>query len=317
MADQALVSVRSLSKRYFVRETVIDALDNVSLDVRRGETLAIVGESGSGKTTLGNLILGLENPASGQILYNSEALTGRRPLALRKEIQLVQQNPMSALNPRRTIGHAIEMPMVVHRLGDSSQRKNKIGELLEVVGLSADFMTRYPSSLSGGQRQRVALARALATEPNLLVLDEPTSALDVSVQAKVLKLLVDLQRMLKLTYLFITHDLAVVRCVATRVAVMYRGRLVETGPVGEVFARPKHRYTNMLLSSVPVMTGEDEATKPHWDWQWQSDSDDPEGIQGCTFAQRCMFAVDACRTKPPPFEGDSSGHEYACVNPRH
>ena len=316
MPDQALVSVRSLSKRYFVRETVIDALDNVSLDVRRGETLAIVGESGSGKTTLGNLILGLENPASGQILYNGEALTGRRPLALRKEIQLVQQNPMSALNPRRTIGHAIEMPMVVHKLGDSSQRKNKVGELLEVVGLSADFMTRYPSSLSGGQRQRVALARALATQPNLLVLDEPTSALDVSVQAKVLKLLVDLQKMLKLTYLFITHDLAVVRCVATRVAVMYRGRLVETGPVGEVFARPKHRYTNMLLSSVPVMTGEDEATKPHWDWQWQSDSDDPEGIQGCTFAQRCMFAVDSCRTNPPPFEGDSSGHEYACVNPR-
>lgn len=315
MSNKALVSVRHLSKRYFVKDDVIDALDDVSLDVKRGETLAIVGESGSGKTTLGNLILGLEDPASGEIHYEREALTGHRPLALRKEIQLVQQNPMSALNPRRTIRHAIEMPMVVHKLGDSSQRASKVAELLEVVGLSSDFMTRYPGSLSGGQRQRVALARALATEPNVLVLDEPTSALDVSVQAKVLKLLVNLQKMLNLTYLFITHDLAVVRCVATRVAVMYRGRLVETGSVQEVFARPRHRYTNMLLSSVPVMSSEDEATKPDWDWQWQGKGGDSATMQGCAFAPRCMFAVDRCRAEVPEFEGDSSSHAHACINP--
>jgi peptide/nickel transport system ATP-binding protein len=239
------------------REVV--ALQGVSLKFERGECHAIVGESGSGKTTLGNLVLGLFPPTTGTIRFNGEILPARRPKTLTRAIQLVQQNPLSSLNPRRSVGASVRLPLDVHRIGARGERAGKVERLLAEVGLDARLARRRPRGLSGGERQRVAVARALAAGPELIVLDEPTSSLDVLVQARVLDLLNRLRREHGLTYLFITHDLAVVRATADRVSVFQRGRLVETGTVAEIFAAPKAAYTRELIGAIPVVT-EEEAT---------------------------------------------------------
>ncbi|MBZ9938171.1 ATP-binding cassette domain-containing protein [Mesorhizobium sp. BR1-1-16] len=235
----------------------VTALDDVSLGFERGECHAIVGESGSGKTTIANLVLGLMLPTSGAILFNGVPLPGDRSHAQKRSIQLVQQNPLSALNPRRSVGASVRLPLDVHAIGVSADRRQRVEALLAEVGLDADMASRSPRGLSGGQRQRVAIARALACEPELIVLDEPTSALDVLVQARVLQLLHRLRLAHGLTYLFITHDLAVVRSIATRVSVFQKGRLVETGGVDAIFADPKSAYTRQLIGAVPVVTDEE------------------------------------------------------------
>jgi oligopeptide/dipeptide ABC transporter ATP-binding protein len=248
----------------------------------------------------------------GEVVFRGTALTAKRTLELRRRIQYVQQNPMTTLNPRRTVFQSISLALETHRLRPRAEHRSRVAELLEVVGMSAENLDRFPNALSGGQRQRVAIARALAAEPQLLVLDEPTSALDVSVQAKVLTLLVELQAKFKLTYLFITHDLGVVRNVANRVAVMYRGKNVELGPTPELFRDPEHPYTRMLISSIPVVSLEEEKLKPVWAWDRNLVLSSETTSSGCGFAPRCPYAEDACRTQIPPLSSVRSDHLAAC-----
>ena len=253
-----ILSLRDIGKTFRTGAHEVTALSGVTLDVAAGECLAVVGESGSGKSTLGNLILGLFAPSTGEILFDGAPLPAARSLAHRRAIQLVQQNPASALNPRRSVAASIRLPLDVHRVGQPGERAAMVARLLSDVGLDAALGVRAPSALSGGQRQRVAIARALACGPRLIVLDEPTSALDVLVQAQVLRLLDDLRRQRGLTYVFITHDLAVVRAIATRVAVFHKGRLVEQGPTEAIFAAPDDPYTRALIAAVPVITEEEK-----------------------------------------------------------
>ncbi len=310
----AFIRTEGLSKQYEVAGRNVRALEDVDFELPEGQTMAVVGESGSGKTTLGNLILGLEEPSAGHIWLADRELLPERPKPLRKAIQVVQQNPYSALNPRRPVRHTVELPLIVHGYGSSRARRERVAELLQLVELSPDFMNRFPGTLSGGQRQRVALARALAAEPKVLVLDEPTSALDVSVQAKIITLLQDLQRRLRLTYMFITHDLGVVRNIADRIVVLYRGRIVEQGATETVFRHPRHRYTTMLLSAIPVISDEDAEFKPDWPWQGWRFEEGGHKVSGCRFAPRCPFAVSECADRVPAMRGNAR-QSFACHSP--
>lgn len=252
-----LLSVRDVSKDFSVNGRKVQALDSISFDVVRGECLAIVGESGSGKSTIANIILGIYGATSGSLTFKGAELPASRLKEHRRAIQLVQQNPLSSLNPRRSIGASLRLALDVHDIGDKAGRAARTEELLEEVGLPSEFRTRSPSALSGGQRQRVSIARALACQSELVVLDEPTSALDVLVQARVLKLLKELKDKRGLTYIFITHDLSVVRNIADRVAVFERGKLVEIGAAEALFANPQHGYTRRLIGAVPVVSREE------------------------------------------------------------
>ena len=256
-----LLEVRHLVKEFsrrrglFGATTMMRAVDDVSFTIAKGETFGLVGESGSGKTTTGRCILRLVEPTSGDVIFD-----GRHVLELRRgdmrrarrHMQIVFQDPYSSLNPRMRVGDIVEEPLVIHRLGSKQERRARVAQLFELVGLDPDHLRRYPSEFSGGQRQRIGLARALALNPSFIIADEPVSALDVSVQAQVVNLLMDLQQRLQLTYLFIAHDLRLVEHICTRVAVMYRGRIVEMGETAKLFAAPQHPYTRALLSAIPV-----------------------------------------------------------------
>jgi peptide/nickel transport system ATP-binding protein len=260
-----MLEIRNLAKFFPVRNAFgrqigeVRAVDDVSFSIEKGRVYGLAGESGSGKSTIARMIMGLEKPDAGEILIDGEGLvkTGRHHS---RHVQMVFQNPGSSLNPRRTVGQSVAVPLDAH--GFAGNRRQRISELLEMVQLPANFAERYPHELSGGQKQRVAIARALAVEPKLLVLDEPTSALDVSVQARVIDLLTDLARRMDLTYLFISHDLSLMRNFAGTVGVLYRGQIVETGAVSSVFEHPSHDYTRLLLASVPVISKEEEAMRP-------------------------------------------------------
>ena len=256
-----LLEVRHLVKEFsrrrglFGATTMMRAVDDVSFTIAKGETFGLVGESGSGKTTTGRCILRLVEPTSGDVIFD-----GRHVLELRRgdmrrarrHMQIVFQDPYSSLNPRMRVGDIVEEPLVIHRLGSKQERRARVAQLFELVGIDPDHLRRYPSEFSGGQRQRIGLARALALNPSFIIADEPVSALDVSVQAQVVNLLMDLQQRLQLTYLFIAHDLRLVEHICTRVAVMYRGRIVEMGETAKLFAAPQHPYTRALLSAIPV-----------------------------------------------------------------
>jgi peptide/nickel transport system ATP-binding protein len=264
----AMLEVVGLSKHFPVRNAFgrqsgeVRAVDNVSLSIDKGKVYGLAGESGSGKSTIARMIMGLTTPTSGDILLDGQNITGTTGTrAYGRKVQMVFQNPGSSLNPRRTVGQSIAVPLEAHGTA-RRERQRRISELLEMVQLPADFASRYPHELSGGQKQRVAIARALAVTPQLIVLDEPTSALDVSVQARVMDLLVDLGRQLDLTFLFISHDLSLMRNFADTVGVLYLGRIVETGTSAEVFEHPQHDYTRLLLASVPVISAEEEALRP-------------------------------------------------------
>jgi oligopeptide/dipeptide ABC transporter ATP-binding protein len=313
-----LLEVRDLRKSFpvggggFGRRARLVAVDGVDLDVKSGETVGLVGESGCGKSTLARLALRLIEPDSGAIRFEERDLRalGRRELrGMRRRMQIVFQDPFASLNPRMTAGETIGEGLHVHGLARGEARERRIAELLEIVGLAPEHAARYPHEFSGGQRQRIGIARALALEPRLIVADEPVSSLDVSIQAQILNLLLDLQKRFGLAYLFISHDLRVVRHLARRVAVMYLGRIVEYGPAERVFARPQHPYTEALLSAVPVP---DPARRGR---RIVLTGDVPSPIApppGCPFHPRCPKAVARCATERPALREVMPGHVAAC-----
>ena len=294
---EPLLSINNVSKIFSAGRYRIPALNEVSFSILPGETVAVVGESGSGKTTLAKIVLALETATSGEIIFRGKPLTTRRTLADRRHIQAVQQNPYLTLNPALSIAKTIGLPLRLHYGLTGHKSRDRVSELLRLVGLPPEIMDRHPRAMSGGQRQRIALARALACEPNFLILDEPTSALDVSVQALVLALLVDLQSRLGLTYLFITHDLAVARTLSSKVAVLYRGHLVEFGPTAMVLAKPAHPYTASLLAGVLVLSEQEEALKPLVQTR-EIDLASDVSPAGCAFRGQCWKATDTCSVRP-------------------
>jgi peptide/nickel transport system ATP-binding protein len=319
-----LLDVSGLQKFFPIRQGLfrrtvgyVRAVDDVSFTVTKGETLALVGESGCGKTTTARAILRAVEPTggtvkflrqSGEVIYVTNV--PRKALQpLRKEMQLIFQDPWSSLNPRMTLVDLVGEPLLVHGVSSASERQARVEALLKRVGLRPEYMGRYPHAFSGGQRQRIGIARALALRPSLVVADEPVSALDVSVQAQILNLLLELQEEFGLTYLFVSHDLAVVKHLSDRVAVMYAGKIVEMGVAAKVFAAPQHPYTEALLSAVP---------EPNPDWKsrrivLEGDVPDPANLPtGCAFHPRCRHVIDRCRTAAPVLQSSADGHLVRC-----
>ncbi len=312
MTPAPLLEADSLARHFRTRSGLVRAVDGVSFSLARGETLALVGESGCGKSTTARLVLRLIEPTAGAVRFDGQDITGlpgtelRR---LRRRMQIVFQDPFASLNPRMTVGATLDEPLAIHRTGTAAQRRVRVAELLHLVGLAPEHAARHPHEFSGGQRQRIGIARALALEPALMVLDEPVSALDVSVQAQVVNLLGDLQQRLGLSYLFIAHDLAVVKHVATRVAVMYLGRIVELAARDALFARPLHPYTRTLLAAIPRPDPAQRLARQPPVGDMPSPLDPPAG---CHFHTRCPFAQDRCQTEPPALRPVAPGHLSAC-----
>ena len=324
VSDEALVQIRNLKMHFpvtegtIVQKTVahVKAVDGVSFDINRGETLGLVGESGCGKTTVGRCILQLERPTDGEIMFdgrNLTQLTQKELIPVREKVQVIFQDPYSSLNPRMKIGAMLEEPMRVHGIiTNASKRKERVRELLSVCGLDPKFADRYPHEMSGGQRQRVGIARALALDPAFIICDEAVSALDVSIQAQVINLLEDLREQFNLTYLFIAHDLSVVRHISNRVAVMYLGNLVELADGDELFNNPTHPYTRALLDAVPIPDPVVEEDREHRIIKGEVPSP-MNPPSGCVFHPRCPMAVDSCRSSVPEFREIASGHYVACT----
>lgn len=319
-----LLAVRDLVKHFpvrrgLLRRTVgaVRAVDGVTLEILAGETVGLVGESGSGKTTLARAVLRLDPPTAGGVRFDGVDLAQLPPGALRRtrrDLQMIFQDPFASLDPRMKVGRTVEEPLAVHGLGTAQERTLRVRELLDRVGLDPRFAARYPHELSGGQRQRVGIARALATAPRLIVADEPISALDVSIQAQIVNLMEDLKEEMGLTYLFIAHDLSMVRHVSHRVAVLYLGRLVEEGPTGIVFRSPLHPYTRALVASMPRRVGargrdEGPAQPPVLDGPSPDPAHPP---QGCRFHPRCPFATERCRAEEPEWRVVEAERRVAC-----
>ena len=312
-----LLVVENLTKHFKTSFGVVRAVDGINFKVRPGETFGLVGESGSGKSTTGYVIMGIYTPTSGKVIFKGKDISThakRRPKHLKKDLAIVFQDPASSLNPTKAVRDIVGLPLKVHALVNNDEELGeKVAELLKAAELPPeDFMNRRPRDLGGGERQAIAIARAIATNPSFIVLDEPTSALDVSIQAKIIKVLMRLQRELNLSYLFITHDLSLMRNVASRVAIMYLAQIVEFAPTRMFFQNPLHPYTQMLLSSVPVLTDEEEMLKPK---EVTSRGEIPSSIRpppGCRFHTRCPFAMDVCKVKEPTFVMVESRHHVAC-----
>lgn len=317
--DEPILAVSKLKKYFAVKRDFfgrpaawVKAVDGVSFHINRGETLGLVGESGCGKSTVGRAILHLHPPTAGEIRFDGQVIaTAASVRQMRRRVQMVFQDPYASLNPRMTVGDLIGEPLDIHRLAAGVERQRRISSLLELVGLSAGHAARLPHEFSGGQRQRIGIARALAVEPALLICDEPVSSLDVSIQAQVINLLEDLREELNLAYLFIAHDLAVVKHISQRVAVMYMGKIMELAGSEELYARPRHPYTRELLAAIPLPDPELESTRE----PLAASAERPSPFappSGCPYHPRCPLALPLCRETEPVLLDDGSGHLTAC-----
>ena len=320
--SEPLVEVRDLKMHFPIYEGVfirreaarVKAVDGLTFDILRGETLGLVGESGCGKSTTGRALLQLYRPTAGEVVFEGVdlcTLSGEDLHERRRDMQMIFQDPYASLNPRMTVGDIISEPLRVHRLASGTQARRRVQELMEIVGLDPRYIRRYPHEFSGGQRQRIGIARALACKPRFIVCDEPISALDVSIQAQIINLLEDLQQEFGLTYLFIAHDLAAVRHISDRIAVMYLGNLVELADGAEIYERPLHPYTQALISAVPIPDPEIEARRE----RIVLEGDVPSPIDppsGCVFHTRCPFAWERCAREVPTFQEAEPGHHVAC-----
>lgn len=318
---EPVLKVENLKKHFPIKGGILNrtvghvkAVDGVSFEVDSGETLALIGESGSGKSTIARTIIGLTETTDGRIIFDGEDIsypTDEQLKWMRSNIQMVFQDPTSSLNPRRTIGKSLEVPLK-NRDVPRAERRERIIELLERVELNEEYLHKYPHELSGGQKQRVNIARAITVEPKLMLLDEPTSALDVSVQAKIISLLDELQDEFNLTYLFITHDLSLVKNIADETAVLYLGQLQERGDTTEIFKRPRHPYTRALLSAIPVTSEEEESYKPRRE-PLKGEIPSPRDVpSGCRFHTRCPYGIDRCSEQPPEFTPVREGPAVRC-----
>ena len=319
MSSEYLIEVEDLKQYFpiktgFFKSTPLKAVDGVTFNIKPGETLGLVGESGCGKTTVGRSILRLYEPTSGTIKYNGEEITAKNMHEYRKNMQMVFQDPYSSLNPRMTVEDIIGEPLDVHKLySNKKERREKILDLMELVGLNAEHATRYAHEFSGGQRQRIGIARALAVDPKFIVCDEAVSALDVSIQAQVINMFEDLQEKLGVAYLFIAHDLLVVRHISKRIAVMYLGRVVEIGDSDEVYDHPVHPYTESLLSAVPIP--DPIIAKSSQRIVLSGDVPSPMNMPtGCPFRTRCRYATEQCAAECPSLKDRGNGHMVACHN---
>lgn len=316
---ETLLNVRNLKKYFPIHGGVfhrkvgeVRAVDDISFSIRKGETMGLVGESGCGKSTAGRTILRLHEPTAGEVEFDGTTLTnlGQEEMRRkRRDLQMVFQDPFASLNPRKTVGQIIEEPLIVHGIGTPKERKERVRELLQVVGLDSYHAKRFPHQFSGGQRQRVGIARALAVRPKLIIADEPVSALDVSIQSQVINLMEDLQEQFGLTYLFIAHDLSVVRHISDRIGVMYLGRLVELAEADTLYDHPMHPYTQALLSAVPIPDPDVKRERILLSGDLPSPTDPPSG---CAFHTRCPQAMDICREVRPEFRDQGEDHFVAC-----
>jgi len=315
MSDTVL-TIDRLKKHFVTRQGTVKAVDGISFFVEENEVFGLVGESGSGKSTVAYTVVGMYRPTEGKVIYRGKNIgqeSRKRPKELRKDIQIVFQDPGTSLNPRRTIRQILELPLKVHSLSkDDKKPLERVEELLEMVQLPPSYMYKYPTMIGGGERQMVGIARALATDPSFVILDEPTSALDVSVQAKIIDMLIQFQKKFKLAYLFITHDLSLMRNVASRIAIMYLGKICEIALASEFFENPLHPYTQMLLSSIHVISDEEEALIPK---KVVSRGEIPSPVNvppGCSFHLRCPKKMDICSKKDPVAREVSEGHGVRC-----
>lgn len=319
--QESFLEVQNLKKYFEMRKgfftkkgKLLKAVDDISFSIKRGETFGLVGESGCGKSTAGRTILNLYEPTAGKIIYDGtelQALDSKGMLPYRKKMQMILQDPYSSLDPRMTIGEIIGEPLDVHKIYSGKDRSDRIKQLIELVGLKSDHINRYPHEFSGGQRQRVGIARALAVEPEFIVCDEPISALDVSIQAQIVNMLEELQEKFSLTYLFISHDLSMVRHISHNVGVMYLGNLVEYGEVNELYTNMLHPYTKALLSAVPIPNPDmaEKNKRVHLKGDVPSPLNPPSG---CPFRTRCSLAKDICAKEKPVLKDAGSGHMAAC-----
>ena len=314
---EKLLEIKNLKKHFIIKgekagQNRLRAVDDVSFDVFKGETLGLVGESGSGKTTAGRTLLRLYEPTAGTIIYDGKDITKMPIQPYRRKMQYIFQDPYASLNPRMTVGDIVGEPIDIHNLASNkAERRERINSLLEQVGLNSEQATRYPHEFSGGQRQRIGIARALAVEPEFIVCDEPVSALDVSIQAQIINMLEKLQQDMGLTYLFIAHDLAVVKHISQRIGVMYLGKIVELTETRELHARPMHPYTRALLSAIPAFDPQVNRSKKRIILEGEI----PNPLtppKGCVFSTRCPYAKEICREQTPVLKEMSSGHQVAC-----
>lgn len=314
--NNEILTVKNL-KTYFMidksKKTYVRAVDDVSFSIDEGELVALVGESGSGKSTIAYTIMGMNDTSGGDIIFDGQSIIGnKRSFDFKKKAQIVFQDPGSSLNPYHDVKEILSLPLRVHKVVENNKIDNKIGEVLNMVGLSEDFMYKFPRSIGGGEKQLVSIARALCSNPKFIILDEPTSSLDVSIQAKIINMLLKLHKEQKLTYLFITHDLSLVRNISTKVIIMYLGKICEIANTEDFYKKPMHPYTQMLLSSIPVISEEEEKLKPE---KVISTGEIPSPVnipKGCSFNTRCNRAMDICFNDDPIMHQVSECHQVRC-----